>query len=101
MCPGEEAVFSCTVIDDGSGLIRWTANTTGNDCINVLAITDSVDTCGAFMAVHGSPVSTCNCYHSNLIVTASPAVDNSFIQCFGPGLNDQVGSATLSVIGMQ
>ncbi len=101
VCSGDEATFSCTVVDQiGSQTTLWTVNTTAVACVlaNALSAQDGIsDSCGPFIARFGTRNG--NSYPSTLTVTATAELDNAFVQCFGPMTDSEVGNGTLQIIG--
>ncbi len=101
VCPGDEATFSCTVVDPiGSQTTIWTVNTTAELCVlaNALSAQSGYsDTCGPFTARFGTRNG--NNFPSTLTVTATAELDNAFVQCFGPLTNATVGNGTLQIVG--
>ncbi len=103
VCPGDEATFSCTVVDPlGSQTTVWSVNTTMDSvsCFlaNALSTQDGYSaTCGPFTARFGT--NNRDSYPSTLTVTANAKLDNAFVQCFGPDLETEVGNGTLQIVG--
>ena len=72
-------------------------NATADECalVHILAFHD--DTCGPFSAALGAKDG--DCFPSALTVNATTDLDNTFVQCFGPTPDTQVGNGTLKIVG--
>ncbi len=98
VCPGSEATFFRTVVDTlNTRVTFWKDSFTMDTFALAHQIPSSSDTSGPFTAQLG--VSSGTSYPSTFTATATAELDNTFVQCFGPILTDQVGSGTLYVVG--
>ncbi len=98
VCPGTEARFFCVVVDSlGTRVSYWEDNFTMVTFALAHQIPSASDTNGPFTAQLG--VSSGTSYPSTFTATATVELDNTFVQCFGPTLTDQVGNGTLYVVG--
>ncbi len=96
-CPGMEARFFCVVVDPlGTRVTFWKDSFT-MDTFALAHQINATDTSGPFTAQLG--VSSGSSYPSTFTATATVELDNTFVQCFGPTLTDQVGNGTLYVVG--
>ena len=102
-CPGDTFTFKCTVVGNMSGLTTWRVNRS-NKCI-LIHRTNSSIICGAtFTARSGTGFGTSGpSFSSTLSGTATPALDGTLVECFGPDHNvdagNMVGNSTLQIIG--
>ena len=105
-CPGDTLVPSCTVTGDLSGITIWRAN--GSSSLCVLAhVSTSPANCGPskyFRATPGTGFGTNGpSYTSTLSATATPTLNGTLVECFGPANNvdpgNRVGSSTLHIVG--
>ena len=105
-CPGDTFTFRCTVT--GSGNTIWKVNGSSKLC-NLLHISTSTVIClpsGAsrpFTATPESGFGTSGPFTSTLSATADPALDDTLVECFGPGptldSGNRVGSSTTQIVG--
>ena len=105
VCPGQTAVFTCKSHDDqGYGRTTWVVGDSSAPVygcpLNHYQWTSATTQCGSFYgrAIQESPA---NCFVSELRATATPALNNTSVEClFVPGIgNVPRGSGTLQVIG--
>ncbi len=101
VCPNEEITFNCSVVDGGqqNPLTRWLISSMSS-CVILHSIGEPTDTCGpgdVFMAELGTAEG--NCYPSTLSVTATFSLNGTFVECFGPKSEDEVGNSTLLILG--
>ena len=111
-CPGEVVNYTCTVVDTsgnppiGSSVWRGTAF----DCsgsANVISLGHSMfNTSGATGTCNNGAITAesvgvvDNCYTSRLMVTVSPALNDTTVECTLSGAR-VVGSRTILIAGMQ
>ena len=107
-CPGDTFTFRCTVT--GSGTTLWRVNGSSNMCaLAHVSIGDA--SCGAteeshaFIAAPGIGFETGGpSYSSTLSGTATPAIDGTLVECFGPDSNinepgNRVGMSAILIVG--
>ena len=105
-CPGDTFTFRCTVTGDISGITTWKVGGS-TECILVHRTTSPNSPCGpsnAFRARGGAGFGTSGpTYLSTLSGTATPALDGTLVECFGPANNvdpgNRVGGNTLQILG--
>ena len=110
-CPGEVVNYTCTIVDTsgnppiGSSLWRGTAfNCPGSG--NVVSLGHSLfnssagvtDTCNSGAITAESVGVVDNCYTSRLMVTVSPALNETTVECTLSGVR-VVGSRTILIAG--
>ena len=95
-CPGDTFTFRCTVTGDMSGVTIWRLS--GNsECILSHSTAGATSTCGAggaftARAVTGFGTTNATSFSSTLNSTATPALDGTLVECFGPALSRQPGN---------
>ena len=102
-CPGDTFTFRCTVIGDRNGITIWRVG--GNsECLLTHNTAGTTSTCGpgrVFTAriETGFGLS----FTSTLSGTASPTLNGTLIECFGPALSrdaeNRVGGSILQISG--
>ena len=108
-CPGETFTFRCTVTGNQTGLTIWRVNSRegeSNRC-NMIHRTLSSPICGpgnVFAAISGAGFGTSGpSYLSTLSGTATPSMDGTLIECFGPANSvdpdNNIGYSTLQIVG--
>ena len=107
-CPsGGTMSFTCTVTGDSDGVTIWRVNGS-NECLlshNTAGATSTCGAGGAFIATTGAGFGTTNAtsFSSTLNSTATPALDGTLVECFGPELNrtagNRVGNSTFQILG--
>ncbi len=100
VCPNEEITFNCSVVDGGqpSPVTAWRISSMFS-CVILHSFGDPL-MCGPddeFMAELGTADG--DCYPSTLSVTATFSLNGTFVQCFGPLDNVEVGNTTLRILG--
>ena len=86
----------------------WRVNGS-SECPLLHSSSSVTSTCGAgiaFMATAGTGFGTsATSFSSTLSVTATPALDGTLVECFGPGsvgdLGNRVGGSAVHVLGQQ
>ena len=105
-CLDGTMVFTCTVTGDMSGVTLWRVNGS-SECLlshNTLSATATCGPDGTFRArgVTGFGTSATS-YTSTLSGTATSALDDTLVECFGPAFSrdagDMVGNGTLQILG--
>jgi len=107
-CPSDTITFSCTVTGDNNGITIWRVD--GNDVECSLlhsnagdpeVVTNPCGPGGDFTARFNATSATS--FSSTLSGTATLALDETMVECFGPGtiLNagNLVGNNTLQIVG--
>ena len=105
-CPGDTITFRCDVSGDNTDVTTWRVNGS-SECPLVHSSSSVTSTCGAgnaFTATAGTGFGTsATSFSSTLSVTATPELDGTLIECFGPGtvgdLGNKVGSSTVQILG--
>ena len=104
-CPGHIFTFTCTVTGDMNGFTIWRV-AGSSECVLVHRSTSS-SVCGAgnsFIARSGfGPGTSATFFTSTLSGTATPAMNGTLVECFGPGNNvdpgNMVGNNTFQIRG--
>ena len=104
-CPGDTFTFKCTVTGDMSGVTIWRVGGS-SECALIHRITSS-SICGAsdsFIARSGSEFGTSGpSFTSTLSGTATPALNGTLIECFGPANSvdsaNRFGASLLWILG--
>lgn len=94
-CPGNTAMFQCTVNAPGNPVIQW--NVTGFDVCLLSRVSSPETTCGLFNAKRTG--TTGSCFSSILTVIATNELNGTSVQCQLSHETSPVGSAKLNVIG--
>ena len=105
-CPGGTFNFTCTVTGDMSEFTTWRVNGS-SECPLIHASPTSFTVCGsgdAFKARFGTGFGTsATSYSSTLSGTATPALNGTLVECFGPANNvnpeNRVDMSILKVLG--
>ena len=103
-CPGNTLTFRCTVTGNINGFTIWRVN--GSiECALLHSSTASSSICDTFTARSGMGFGTSTTsYSSTLSGNATPALDGTLVECFGPANNvdsgNRVDSSTLHIIGI-
>ena len=106
-CPSGTMSFTCTVTGDSDGVTIWRVNGS-SECLLSHNTEGATSTCGpdsAFTArgVTGFGTTSATSYSSTLSGTATSALDDTLVECFGPALSRQpgnmVGNSTLQILG--
>ena len=104
-CPGDTFTFRCTVVGDMRGITNWRAS--GSSECSLIHRSTSSSICGpsdSFIARSGSGFGTSGpSYTSTLSGTATPALNSTLVECFGPANNvdpaNRIGASLLWVLG--
>ena len=104
-CPGDTFTFTCTVTGDRNGITIWRVG--GSSVCTLVHRSTSSSICGprgVFTARSGTGFGTnATSYSSTLSGTASPMLNSTLVECFGPANNVQpgnrVGSSALQILG--
>ena len=105
-CHGDTFTFRCTVTGDMSGYTVWRVGRS-SACIFSLSTVGAVSTCGpgsTLTARSGTGFGTsATFFSSTLSGTATPELNGTLVECFGPGLardaGNRAGSSTLRILG--
>ena len=104
-CPGDTFSFRCTVSGDMSGFTIWRVGGS-SECILLHRSTSSI-ICGPsddLIAIFGTGFGTsATFFSSTLNGTATPTLNGTLVECFGPANNidpgNRVGSSALQILG--
>ena len=106
-CPGDTFTFWCTVGGGSNGFTTWRVDQS-SECVLVHGSISS-PVCGAdnaFIArsaVGFGPGTSATSFTSTLSGTATPALNGTLVECFGPANNvdpgNMVGNNTIQIIG--
>ena len=104
-CPGDAFTFRCTVTGNRNGITIWRVD--GSECTLAHSTAGASSMCGpsnAFTAWPGTEFgTTANSFSSILNGTASPTLNGTLVECFGPNLNrtaeNRVGRSTFWILG--
>ena len=107
-CPGGTFTFTCTVIGGVTGLTTWRVGGS-SECVLVHRST-SLSVCGpglVFTANSGAefgPGTSATSFTSTLSGTATPSLNGTLVECFGPANNvnagNLVGNSNLKILGV-
>ena len=107
-CPGDTFTFRCTVTGDMNGVTIWRVGGS-SECLLGHGTIDGPRPCGSgspFTVITGSgfgPGTNATSFSSTLSGTASPTLDGTLVECFGPGLardgGNRVGNSLLQISG--
>ena len=109
-CPGDMFTFTCTVTGNRTGITIWRVNSTrqgeSSRC-NMIHRVLSFPICGpgnVFTATAESGFGTSGpSYLSTFSGTATPSLDGTLVDCFGPANNvdpgNNIGCSTLQIVG--
>ena len=103
-CPGDTFTFRCTVTGDRSGVTIWRVGGS-SECVLAHSRVDEPHPCGpdsAFTARWGTGFETTSAtsFSSTLSGTATPELNDTLVECFGPDLSrNAVGMSTLRILG--
>ena len=106
-CPGDAFTFRCTVTGDRNGITIWRVGGGSSECPLAHTTVDGPRPCGSgspFTVATGTGFGTnATSYSSTLSSTASPTLDGTLVECFGPGLDrnagNTVGKNRLQILG--
>jgi len=109
-CPGNTFTLRCTVTGNVNGFTIWRVGASSNLCPLLHMSTSTIicmpiGTSNAFAAEPGSNFgTTATSYSSTLSGTATPDLDGTLVECFGPTYNvtdprNMVGNSTIKIIG--
>ena len=104
-CPGDTFSFRCTVTGDMRGITTWRVG--GRSECNLLHRSNSSSICGTSDDLTARPGTgfgtSATFFSSTLSATATPALNGTLVECFGPANNvdpgNRVGSSTLQILG--
>ena len=104
-CPGDTFTFACTVTGDQRGITIWRVG--GSSECSLIHRSTSSSICGpydSFIARPGNEFGTsATFYSSTLSGTATPALNGTLVECFGPANNvdpeNRVDGNTVQIIG--
>ena len=102
-CPGDTFTFRCTVTGDNTGITIWRVGGS-SECILPHNTAGTTSNCGPFTArgVTGFRTNATS-FSSILSGTASPTLDGTLVECFGPALSreadNRVGNSILQISG--
>ena len=105
-CPGGTFTFRCNVTGDMSGITIWRVN--GNsECTLPHSTAGASSTCGAGRVFTAEGVTgfgtNATSFLSTLSSTATPTLDGTLVECFGPALSreaeNRVGNSILQISG--
>ena len=105
-CPGDTFTFRCTVTGDQNGLTIWRVNGS-NECFLPHRVVNIYSLCGpsfALIAPPGTGFGTSGTsFSSTLSGTATSALNDTLVECFGPGFSrdagNMVGNSRLQILG--
>ena len=98
-------IFTCNVTGDRNGVSTWRVD--GSECLLSHNTAGASSTCGpgsAFTArgLSGFGMTSATSFISTLSGTATSTLDDTLVECFGPGLASQpgsmVGDGTLQIL---
>ena len=99
--------YTCTVVDDGRGSTFWRGTAFNCPPSNVISLSHQLFNIGGDTgmctsgAITGESVGVVdNCYTSRLLVTASPGLNDTTVECTLVLAGMGVGNRTLLVAGM-
>ena len=105
-CPGDTFTFRCTVTGGLNGITIWRVVGSG-ECSLVHNTASAPGPCGsgsAFTVTPGTGFGTsATLFSSTLSSIATPALNGTLVECFGPALSrdagNMVGNSRLQIIG--
>ena len=105
-CPGGTFTFRCTVGGGNTGVTIWRVSRS-SEYILVHSTVDAPCPCGSastFTVTTGTGFGTsATSYSSTLSGTATPSINGTLVECFGPGLarnaENTVGKSMLQILG--
>ena len=109
-CLGDTFNLSCTVVGNTTGFTIWrVGGNSTNECPLIHSSTSPSSVCGpgrAFIArgeTDFGPGTSATSFSSTLSGTATPALNGTLVECFGPANNvdpeNRVGNTTLQILG--
>ena len=106
-CPGDTFTFKCAVNGDRNGVTLWRVGGGSSECPLLHNTVSGPDPCGsgsAFTVTTGAEFGTsATSYSSTLSGIASPTLNGTLIECFGPAFSrdagNLVGNGTLQLLG--
>ena len=106
-CPGDTFIFRCNVTGDRSGITIWRVGGGSSECSLTHTTIDGPRPCGSgspFTVATGTEFGTnATSFSSTLSGTASPTLDGTLVECFGPDLarnaGNTVGKDRLQILG--
>ena len=104
-CPSDTFTFRCTVNGDRTGITIWrVGGSSGSECSLTHNNVNDTEACGpgdALTARFDGP--SANSFSSTLSGTATPALNGTLVECFGPGLardaGNMAGNSNLQIVG--
>jgi len=99
-------IFTCNVTGDRNGVTTWRVD--GSECLLPHSTASASSNCGpgqvfTATAVSGFEMPSATSFLSTLSGTATSALDDTLVECFGPDLARQhgnmVGNSTLQILG--
>ena len=107
-CPGEVVNYTCTIVDTTGGLTTFWRGTafSCSATSNVIPLTHALFNSGiSGMCTNGAITAASvgvvdNCYTSRLMVTVSPALNETTVECTLSLSGMGIGNSTLLVAGM-
>jgi len=104
-CPGDTFTFRCTV-GDRNGVTIWRVGGS-SECSLLHSTASAPGPCGSgspFTVTAGSEFGTdVILFSSTFTGIATPALDGTLVECFGPGLGrdaeNRVGKSTIQILG--
>jgi len=108
-CPGDTFMFRCTVVGNVSGITTWRVGGTSECPLVHGSLSTAI--CGpdnakltARAETGFGPGTSATSFSSTLSGTATPALNGTLVECFGPANNvdqgNRIGSSTLQIKGM-
>lgn len=107
-CPGDNFTFTCTVNGDNQGITLWrVGGRDGQECPLLHSTPNKPHPCwenSSFIVTYGPEFGPrVSSFTSVLGGTATPTLDGTLVECFGPTLSrdggNLVGNSTLQIVG--
>ena len=106
-CPGDTFSFRCTVTGDMSGVTLWKVGSS-SECLLPYSTVHNPRPCGTasgFIVRPGTGfgITSATSFSSTLSGTATPELNGTLVECFGPQFSrdagNRVGSSSLQILG--
>lgn len=99
-CPCDTITFECIVAGNASGATFWCLDNASSVCTLVHDNISDTNICRGFSAMFAIENTSNTSFSTSLSGTATPALNGTWVECFGPSHRGPiVGNSTIQIVG--